>query len=264
VIDAYFTVDAGWFRPTELARGPWDKDACHAGPPTALMARAVERLVPSQRLVRLTVELMRPIPMAGFRVQGEIRRPGRQVTLTEAELFDDETVFARAFGLHIRRSDPLDVPAAPGPAPDLATARPGPFPIRRTAHGSTGFVDSVEVRYDPAESYAAGGPTTMWMRTLVPVLPDEEPGPFQRICPLADCGNGISFLDSIERVSFVNADLTISLHREPVGDWFASRARSHWQPDGIGSAEASLFDVEGPVGSAVQNLVLLPPPAQGP
>lgn len=262
--DAYFSIDGTWFRPSGLVRGPWDADACHAGPPTALMARAVERLVPHQRLVRLTVELVRPIPMGGFRVQGEVRRPGRQVTVTGAELLDDETVFARAFGLHIRVDGPLDIPVARGPVPDLTSARPGPFPIRRTVHGSSGFTDSIEVRYDPAESHGAGGPTTMWMRTRVPILPDEEPSPFQRLCPLADCGNGISFLDSLERVYFVNADLTLSVHREPMGDWFASRARSHWHPDGIGSAEATLFDVEGPVGSAVQNLILFPPPDQGP
>nr|MDJ0925246.1 thioesterase family protein [Acidimicrobiia bacterium] len=67
--DAYFTTrDGSWFEPTGHTRGPWDKDACHAGPPTALLVRALERLVPKQRLARISVELMRPIPMAGFRV----------------------------------------------------------------------------------------------------------------------------------------------------------------------------------------------------
>ena len=106
--DAYFTTSDGlWFQPTGYARGPWDADSCHAGPPTALLVRSLERLVPNERLARITVELMRPIPMAGFRVQAEIRRPGRSVTFSEAEILDYDRVYARAFAMHLRRLDDL-------------------------------------------------------------------------------------------------------------------------------------------------------------
>jgi Acyl-CoA thioesterase C-terminal domain len=93
----------------------------------------------------------------------------------------------------------------------------------------------------------------------VPIVAGEEPTPFQRICPLADCLNGISFNTWLDAVWFVNADLTVSLHRDPVGEWFCARAVSHWEPTGIGLAEAALFDVEGHVGAASQNLLLSPP-----
>ena len=48
----------------------------------------------------------------------------------------------------------------------------------------------------------------MWMRTKFPILPDEDPSPFQEIAPLADCGNGISYNGHIADASFVNPDLT--------------------------------------------------------
>jgi hypothetical protein len=115
VTDAYFqTGDGSWFVPTEYARGPWQVDACHAGPPTALMAGALEAVVPEQRLTRITVDIIRPIPMSGFRVGGSIAKPGRLVSLTEAELYDDDTIFARAYGLHLRTLDQLDVTTAGG------------------------------------------------------------------------------------------------------------------------------------------------------
>ena len=99
-----------WFTPTELARGPWDPDACHGGPPTALLARALERLLPSMRLVRLTVDLAKPVPMAGFRVAAEVTRAGRAVAGTRAAIVDtDDVVRATASGLHF---EPLDRPAA--------------------------------------------------------------------------------------------------------------------------------------------------------
>jgi hypothetical protein len=250
---AYFTTaDAIWFQPTELARGPWDPGSCHAGPPTGLVVRALERLVPHQRLARLTVDLIRPIPLAGFRVQVEVRRPGRSVTTAEAEILDDETVFARASAQFLRQSEPIEVETAPFDLPAFEDSVPGPFPI---GLGHTGFPESVEVRYDPSGSPGRGGPTVVWMRT-VPLLADEEPSGFQRLCPLADSGNGISYNEYLDRVSFVNPDLTIMVHRPPLGEWVGARMISHWQRDGTGLADSELFDTTGPVGRALQGMLL--------
>ena len=257
--DAFFTTDDGiWFTPTGYTRGSWDPNACHAGPPTSLMVRAVENLAPGQRLVRIGVELMRPIPMAGFRVQGEVRRPGRSVTFTEAEIFDEDHIYARAFGMHIRTLDELTITTADVSSPRFEDSVAGDFPIEPIAHDLQAFPTSIDVRYDPAAGGGMGGPTTIWVRNKVPILADEAPTPFQKISPLADCGNGISYNEPLEKMAFVNPDLHLSLHREPVGDWFCSKAVSHWQADGIGVADAELFDADGPVGRAVQGLLLVP------
>jgi len=257
--DAYFTTrDGMWFTPTEHARGPWDADACHAGPPTALMVRALERLVPQQRLVRIAVELMRPLPMSGFRVQAEVRRPGRSVTFTEAEIFDEDRVLVRAFGMHHRRLDDLPCANEHFELPDFDAAAARPFPLHTAVHRLPGFTTSVDVRYDPEGSQGTGGPTTMWMRSKVPILADEEPSGYQRLCPLADSGNGVSYNDYLDKVHFLNTDLLLSFVREPQGEWFCAKAVSHWQPDGTGLADAELFDRGGPVARATQNLLLMP------
>jgi hypothetical protein len=256
--EAYFTTaDGAWFSPTDLCRGPWDPSACHAGPPTGLLARASERMVPGQRLTRIAVELTRPVPHAGFRVEGEIVRAGRTVSVTTLRLVDgDERTVVTARGLHIVAGVTGDPPSpAPG-TPRLEAAAPGVFGINRHESDRPMFSDSLEVRY-PAGEDRAPGPTTLWMRT-VPLLAVEPPTPFQAICPLADCGNAISRNAEPEDWSFVNADLTIALHRAPVGEWFGSQAISHWHGDGVGLADALLFDDEGPVGRALQMLVLRP------
>lgn len=259
-MDAYFTrMSHHWYLPTDFTRGPWDRDACHAGPPTALMARAVEALFPELQLTRLTVEIQRPIPMSGFRVQAEVRRPGRQVSLTEAEILDDDHIYARAYGMHLRVLEGLTVNTAPSAVPRLQDAIPGPFPIM-PSHDLRSFNSSMEARYDPEGSIGTGGPTTAWMRAIVPILADEDPSPFQRICPLADSGNGISWNNYLDEVFFINADLTISIHRPPDGEWLCSRVASQWHASGIGTADAELFDRHGPVGRATQNLLLFPAP----
>lgn len=246
------------FRPNGSCRGPWDIDACHAGPPTGLIARAAERLLPEHRLVRLTVEVTRPIPFAGFTITGEVTRAGRSVATAALAIVDlDGRTVATAHSAHLApRPDDDRIPGSIEPVTPLADAEPGPFPMAVSRHGQRAFMDGVEVRYPPGEERSPG-PTTLWMRTI-PLVEGEEPSPFQRICPLADCGNALSRLAEPDTTGFVNTDLTIHLHRPPIGDWLGSRSESIWNPDGVGLSDALLFDDRGPVGRAVQTLLITP------
>ena len=87
---AMFLTDGDGFVGTALARGPWDEGAAHGGPVAALIGRAVERYDPDPTLVtvRYTIELLRPVPLAGIVVRTTTVRPGRRVRLDEAELSD--------------------------------------------------------------------------------------------------------------------------------------------------------------------------------
>jgi hypothetical protein len=95
------------------------------------------------------------------------------------------------------------------------------------------------------------------MRTVA-LLPDEHGSGFQRICPLADCGNAVSRNAEPERYAFMNTDLTVLLHRPPTGDWFGMDSVSRWEPTGVGISDSLLFDEHGPVGRAIQTLLIRP------
>jgi hypothetical protein len=56
----------------------------------------------------------------------------------------------------------------------------------------------------------------------------------------------------------VNPDLTVVLHRDPIGEWLGASSVSRWEPSGIGMSDSLLFDEHGPVGRAVQTLVITP------
>jgi Acyl-CoA thioesterase C-terminal domain/Acyl-CoA thioesterase N-terminal domain len=269
VPDTFFTAQrrtdgSEWFSPTELARGPWDPDACHGGPPTGLLVRALEQAMPGMRLARVSVDLGRSVPMVGFTIVAEVTRAGRATANSAATVLGgDGKVRATATGMHLAvapvplfegRLDNLGVET-----PRLAESVPGAFPVERLAHDQRGFRHAVETRYPPGED-STPGLTTVWMRT-VPLLPDEEMTPFQRISPLADCGNAFGRHAEPDQVQFINTDLLIALHRDPVGEWMGSRAGSTWQPTGIGLADAQLFDEAGPVGRALQTLLLRKPPS---
>lgn len=252
-----------WFAPTELARGPWSPTALHGGPPTAVLARALERTFPSIRLARITVDLLRPVPMAGFGIVAEVVRPGRLIAATRAVLrADDGTVCAIAAGTHVATSEATIAAAARDNTgidwPSLADATPGHFPIRRLTTGPIGFNHGVRMRYPIGETDQPGA-TAAWM-TTVPIIAGEAPTPFQRACPVSDCVNAFSRHEEFGpgSTSFINPDLTVALHRDPVGDWIGLRASSQWQPHGVGLAVAHLFDDSGPVGVAMQMLLLRP------
>jgi len=113
-----------------------------------------------------------------------------------------------------------------------------------------------ETRYPKNEDNSAG-PTSIWLKT-VPIYTNAPSSGFQRICPIADCGNAISRNGEPQQFGFLNTDLSIHLHREPLGEWFRSDAISQWNANGIGMSDALLFDEHGAVGRAVQSLVISP------
>ena len=84
----FTTIDDGMFQPGALTRGPWSPDAQHGGAPAALLARAVEAVAADQpmQVARMTVELVRPVPLTPLRVTTSIERPGRKIQLVAASI----------------------------------------------------------------------------------------------------------------------------------------------------------------------------------
>jgi hypothetical protein len=254
---AFFRADGDRIIGNDTARGPWSADACHAGPVTGVIARAAERAVPDKQLVRLTLSFQRPIPVAGFRVDATVDRAGRAATTAAITLRDLEgRSCVLASSLHLAVYPPEDLPTATVPRPVLADAIKGEFLLRHASHGLPFFGSSVEVAYPPGES-GKPGPATTWMRTPA-IMQGEQSSPFQTLCPIADCGNGISRNGELSEASFINADLTVTAYRLPESDWLASSAISFWEPNGIGMSQATLFDTRGALGVALQTLIVRP------
>jgi Thioesterase-like superfamily len=59
-----------------------------------------------------------------------------------------------------------------------------------------------------------------------------------------------------DRFLFINADLTIHLHRPPLGEWIGLDARTLLDAGGTGMAESVLHDASGSIGRAFQTLVV--------
>ena len=172
---------------------------------------------------------------------------------------DAGTRLARATVLGTRRT-PVELP--PGtPQPD--DPRP---PDRDPGGGSHTFGPSFDgdvFHRDGVEHHfvrggtLVPGPTADWMRLRVPVLAGEAPSPFQRVVAAADFVNGVSGVLPWGEWSFINPDLTVTLHRLPVGEWIGLDATTRVDAEGgVGTAEGDLFDEQGRVGRCVQTLLI--------
>src|SRR5262249_7819053 len=97
---ALYFPEEGRFVPTELCRGPWSPTAQHGGPPSALLGRLIEQFENGEEMqvARLTVDLLRPVPLKPLSVRVGWVRPGHKVQLVEAVLSAGEIEVARATG----------------------------------------------------------------------------------------------------------------------------------------------------------------------
>ncbi|MEW6267685.1 MAG: thioesterase family protein, partial [Thermodesulfobacteriota bacterium] len=209
-------------------------------------------------VARLTIELLRPVPLSPLAIRAAFERPGRKVQLVRASLFAGETEVARATGLRLRRAPlpvPHDLPSPlppPGPNSGHASLPPWAEQVQYEAFHSR----AVEHRF-VAGSFLEAGPATDWIRLRVPLVAGEEISPLCRVAAAADFGNGVSWvLSRNDGWAFINPDLTIYLHRYPEGEWVCLDAVTLAGSQGAGIAESRLFDERGVIGRSVQSLLL--------
>src|SRR5690606_16401255 len=86
---AYAALDARGFRASALTRGPWDPGHQHAGPPIALVCRAIEQAAHEHGLThiaRITANLLRPVPIGELGVEVRTDYVGRNAAHFSAHL----------------------------------------------------------------------------------------------------------------------------------------------------------------------------------
>ncbi len=241
---------------TELASGPWDRNAQHGGAPAALLARAFERLPAPKGLMlaRLTFEFLRAVPIGPVEVRVEVTRPGRRVQLLDGSMLVDGVEVVRARALRILAADSGGAhveEVAPPPGPGVG--RPGELPQLHRPRFAT---DAIEIRF--VAGGFGGGPATAWFRLVCPLVGGEEPSALQCLVAAGDFGAGLSGTLLRDDYLFINPDLTLYVEREPAGEWICLESQTRITADGIGVAESVLYDERSRVGRATQALLIAP------
>jgi hypothetical protein len=251
VAESFFVpLQQGSWRATVHATGPWDERFQHGGPPSALLGRAVESTAPRDDVMvaRMTVEILGPIPVGDLELRSAMVRPGRSVELVEAVLSAGGRDVARASAWRVLRTTANDIPSRHQPPPPLPEA-----PVDVEHDWVDGYLSAIEWRFARGH-FMERGPAAAWTRMRVPLVPDEAPSPLQRVLVVADSGNGVSSELNMRTWHFINPELTVHLHREPVGEWICLDATTTVSGAGVGLATSVLSDLDGPVGVGAQTL----------
>jgi hypothetical protein len=259
---AYSEVSQGVFHASALTRGPWHPDHQHAGPPSALMCRAIERAAANDGLThlgRLTVNLMRPAPIGECRVEVVTDYVGRNTGHYSGRLIASGKECARFTAL-MQREDDAPIPAGtPGHPPPHAPKPPDQCPVVRMpvfSDRGLGYGDLVENRIAAGRFF--DGPCAAWFRMNHPLIQGEAPSAYERVAVAGDSGNGVSASLDFTKYVFINCDLTINLFRRPEGEWICLDSRTLFGGNGCGLAESGLYDERGMIGRATQSLTVRP------
>lgn len=240
------------------AAGPWDPGLQHGGATGSLIAWAAERIPAREpmQIVRMTFDFLRPIPVAPLEIKTAVTREGRKIQVCNVNLLHEGVTCARATVLKVRQAE-MELPEhvleeqviLPGPEQGRETE------IRFGSHEQ--FASAVSLR-SVRGSFGELGPGALWFRARKPIVANEANSPLMRAAMTGDFCNGVSAVLDIEAWTFINADLTISLARMPVGEWILLDAQTWLGDHGAGLAFARLGDERGYFGRAIQSLVIEP------
>ncbi len=251
----YAQLDEATFDSSPWTAGPWGPDKQHAGPPSALLARAIERFEPrdGHRLGRVSIDVLGAVPVAPLRIEVERLRSGRRLELFEARAVADgrAVLVARAWRLACA---PSDFPTLPERVPRTPPELPVAVPIRLPGVHRDGYLSAVDFRFERG-SFDEPGPALAWGRPRVPLLAGEEPTPWQQALLVADSGSGISLAADPVRHRAINCDLVVTLHRDPATEWIGLDAATTTNGGSGAMTTTTLLDREGPIGMATQTLL---------
>lgn len=264
--EALFLRDGDIYIPTPECGGPWSPGHLHGGPVVGLMAHAVEQASENAdlRLARLTVDLLRPVPDGPLSVSTRLVRGGKRLQVMEASLFSGETEVTRANALFLENRTV--------PVPDH-----GCFPENQLEAPTTPLKQSIseaacwDNRYCPVgfhttaeavviEGVSGAGKGIAWMKLPLPLVQGVATSPAVMAATLSDFGNGVGQLNLSSDLGCINTDVSLYLHRDPVGEWLGLDACSRLQETGIGLVETTLFDSQGAVGKLLQAIITMKAP----
>ena len=254
-MDAIYRVDGGRVLVSPNAAGPWDPSMQHGSAPAALVVFAAEKIPTSvpMRIARVTIDLMRPVPLTPLTLKTEVLREGRKIQLCAVRLLADDVVVVTATVLKIKtqaQALPPDIADRPVelPGPDQSQPEPADF-------STSPFVRGMSLRAARGR-FGVPGPGAIWYRVAWPLIEGFAVSQAMRAVIAADFCNGTAPSLDFRQWTFINADLTVSMAREPVGEWILLDGCSSIGPDGAGLAMSRLADRQGYFGRAVQSLVI--------
>jgi hypothetical protein len=250
VAESWFTVEGDGLRSTGVASTPHAPNSQHGAAVAALAARAIDATpspVPME-IVRLTVDLTRRVPLGLVTVETNVRRDGMRVQLVEAIVSVDGEPRSRSEALRIRSGQQLDPADLVFPDDvhrlDLAShLSDSPWPDSALMRG-------IECSFE----WWQPGRGVYWIRVSDQLVAGEVMTPATRAAVASDLvmtAGGV-----LPDHMTVNADISLSMNRPPIGEWIRIESQVRLNSGGWGSTEGKLWDLHGRFGTATKSILV--------
>lgn len=256
----FFTRDAAdRFVPAPWAFSLWGPDALNGPSVCAVAAHVVESEHGRSgwQPARFTIELFKAARGRPTTVQTRVVRSGGRIVVVAFDVEQtDDADEAEAGGTVV----------ASGVTVFLKSAENPPGARWSRADADLTFAPPVVDDHDPRPRFGgdSGWTSTMadcqnaerkriWSRPL-PVAPGEPLTPFQRAVITAESASLMTNWGD-GGIGFINCDLTVAIARLPRGVRIGVEADTHLESGGISVGTASLYDDDGPFGTATVTAV---------
>lgn len=192
-------------------------------------------------------------PVASLTIETEILREGKKIQLVAVRLLAGGKEVVRATALRIGKPAEVLPVEIPYPPLDLRLPKAGDYAMAG-AMSSTPFLSGPSAR-NVKGTFGQAGPAGIWFHATRPIVEGAAISPLMRAAIAGDFCNGTSSALDFRHWTLIDGDLTLSLAREPVGDWILLDAEAWAGPDSIGLVAARLADRDGYFCRAVQSVL---------
>jgi acyl-CoA thioesterase len=191
-----------------------------------------------------------------LQVTTERIRDGRRIRVAAATVSSEGVEIARATAVMLRRSETPDGSVWKPPPWDV----PPPGQIPRQPLRDSNWVPMWETRSIGGETFGGSHRKRAWLRETHALVAGEALSPFVRVASSADFASPLANSGDTG-LHYVNADITLYLHRMPVGEWVGYEVASHQSADGVAIGDCTLYDERGAIGKSSVCAVANPKPA---
>lgn len=243
--DAFFIRDNGVYLPQPCARGPWDPKSLHGRVIVGLLGHALEQAYGGADFVpaRLTVDMYRLPSFDPIEVKTQLIREGGRLRVAEAEFISGGGSMAKASCQFLKITEAPDgevwgPPNWEVPWPEEIDPPPLPHnPIARVW-----AMRPISGRFGEAATVRR-----TWVKNIRDMVQGFALTPFERAAVASDFASPLAHSGSAG-LSYINSDVTLYLHRAPIGEWIGFEKTDHQSARGVAVGECRLYDTDGPIG----------------
>lgn len=240
--EPFFTEQDGRFRPNSIARGPWDANSLNGRVIAGLLGCELERRHGSPGFIpaRLTVDMYKLPGFDPIEVRTSVVREGRRIRVVDAEFVSG--------GISMARATCQFLALAQNAAGDVWKPAPWDAPVPDDLPAFENGPRMWEMR-PIAGAMGMAGVRRTWLRELREMVGGVAVTPFQRVASACDFASPWAHGGNAG-LGYINSDVTLQLHRLPVGEWIGFENSYHGADAGVAVGECRLYDEAGAIGLA--------------